>query len=80
LQLQHFIAGAAHFMIASHADEVARAIATHVHGAAALIALAMPKGEQHLEEPANTHPKANTLSADDREILEEVYRDRGCSS
>jgi len=46
---------------------------------AALIALAMPEGEQPPEEPENVDPTANVNSATDREVLEEVYRERGCS-
>jgi MFS family permease len=46
---------------------------------AALIALAMPEVEQPPEEPENVDPTANVNSATDREVLEEVYRERGCS-
>ena len=58
---------------------------------AALIALAMPTGEQPGERSSAESPPAETsknapprnsstdLSEDDRAILEEVYRERGCS-
>ena len=46
---------------------------------AALIALAMPEGEQHPEKPEKIDPATNELSTAEREILEEVYRERGCS-
>jgi MFS family permease len=53
---------------------------------AALIALAMPAGEHPLaapptnESPRDTQAgKTDVLSDEDRAILEEVYRERGCS-
>jgi MFS family permease len=45
---------------------------------AALIALAMPNDDRTADELAGS-PKEMPLSPEDREILEEVYRDRGCS-
>ena len=45
---------------------------------AALIALAMPAGEHPTDEPLGKEsPDAH--SDDDRAVLEEVYRERGCS-
>jgi MFS family permease len=52
---------------------------------AALIALAMPEGEHPGEPPvADSLPESHTrrssaLTEEDRAILEEVYRERGCS-
>jgi MFS family permease len=44
---------------------------------AALIALAMPEGDQPEEESAK-HAAGSNHAAADREVLEEVYRERGC--
>jgi hypothetical protein len=44
---------------------------------AALFALAMPSGEFQAE-PLTVQPD-DTVSEEDRAILEEVYRERGCS-
>jgi hypothetical protein len=45
---------------------------------AALIALAMPDGETH-SNIADTPRAPPALSNEDQAILEEVYRERGCS-